>query len=463
MRFNHIIKLISLSIFLLTPFAQAQVETQVQTQESTSKGWQAQVKLIPVDESHSKDVINLVPKQSIMMKAYVWYPSTQTWLVKYPDWDMPGASIEKYHTAQRNLDRTTDNLLQYGHTQNYLLTPVDIGRLQLTQHSIDVSPTQNGSAIVPLDNDIALNVVMPEGFFSLEKFLPAYQLNVEQAFYLYSHDASEQVIPVEEINTLTLKKGEMLERRITIEANGIKGSSIPNISRFLKAPNASKGNENTTNFQQESQFSDVKGIFGFEGGKRIDSFFYSPSDGGTISLPSIELPWWHIGQQERKIELLSGVQFTSEAVQAYEESIALSWWDKHANTLLIWSSAIILVIIVLLMIGMSLKHLIMKLWSSVKLLIKQVKNSERYAFYRLVTSVMTSNKTQVKSQFLQWQYAQKLTEIPASVTGFLYENHLPNRSKNPVSRLAMIRGLIAMRHRSANQKQRDSKYQLPRL
>lgn len=288
--------------------------------------WDAEVELLPIIDGAMANPTQLVPKQSVKMRVSVWHPNTVTWVAKHPDWDMPGASIERTNTPAAYHERNKGELLQYGQSQDYILTPVDIGTLALTQTGIDVSPSGDNSEIVPLTQPVQLTVSLPDGAYDLDRFLPAYDLSLEQAFYLYRNGTPPAQLTLNEVAQLTLNQGDMLERRVTQIAKGTQSHVIPN-------PIDSDPNGNA---YSEVKLDEVKGIFGFEAGKRIDAYYYTPTSGGTLEMPEITVQWWNLSDNQMQSLTLAGASFESAEVTVYEQQIALGWWQRLSGTLFTW-------------------------------------------------------------------------------------------------------------------------------
>jgi hypothetical protein len=372
-------------------------------------GWQVDVELKPLDETHSRDVINLVPKQSVLMKAYVWFPATETWIVNYPDWDMPGASIEKLTTSVANLDREWNGVQQYGHTQNYILTPVDIGTIKLTQSYVDVSALKDGSALVPISNPVQLNVELPEGIYSLDNFLPAYSIDVEQEYFLYTQSQQAQLIEENQLASLTLEQGQMLERRVTLFAKGIKGSSIPALL-----------NKSSVNAQIETSYKDVIGIFGFEGGQRIDSLFYSPDQGGEVVLEGVDIEWWDLNDKQSRSISIAGASFDTVKVDAFEEAIALSWWEKNQNKIMKWLFIALFIGGTGLAVVLTFRTLIKRGYSLAKHRFNQFRSSEGVLLLKLAFALLFGRKIQAKRGLVRWQFSGEQRPVPQAITDYLY-------------------------------------------
>ncbi|MFL1022875.1 hypothetical protein ACJO1Y_23165 [Vibrio parahaemolyticus] len=359
----------------------------------TPKNWEIELHINPVGDYASDDVVNLVPKQSVMLNFKIWYPTTSTWLTKYPDWIMPGVNVEQYQTAQRNINRNDakTELKQYGQQQNFILTPNDTGRLKLVNQYIDVSPKQDDSERVFFNDDIVFNVRLPDGFYSVESFLPAYQLEVSQMLYKYSLDESSQPISIDNISALKLKKGEMLERRVTVFAKGLKGEFIPTL---IPAEGALEN-------QVERAYEDVVGILGFEGGKRVESRYYSPAEGGEINAEEINLEWYDITSQTKHTVVLPGFSFDTEKVVSYESSIAPSWIEKNVHAAITYFALCTVLIGSLIIILKLNTSLISRVAKKIKGLYLSGKTSEWFLFSRYVFFVLFNEKKIITS-LLQW-------------------------------------------------------------
>lgn len=444
MRYRYFLYLLQLLLLLIAPVALS-ASTQ-------PKNWNVEVELFPLTGDDSTEILQLVPKQSVLMKVSVWYPATEAWLVNYPDWDMPGASIEKTRTDVPNVEREVDGLLQYGHTQKYILTPVDIGRLKLRQNTMDVSVYQDGSAVIPFPNPIELDVSLPEGVYAMDRFLPAHELDVQQEFIFFSNSEGEQPLELAAVAELTLEKGEMLERRVTLTAKGVKGSSIP----ITLLPKQHDG------MQSESTYKDIQGLFGFEGGERVDSYFFSPG-GVQVELSPLSIEWWDLDERKLKTIDLPGASFDSVEVDAYEQAIALSWWEKNITSIFSWL-IITLTVFVLAVTGfLSLKFLFYRVYSSIQSIIMLIVRSEKLLFLKLALAIMFGDKIKTRRSFIQWQYRQKIKTTPKLIADYIYSDYQNLDQPRPVSRWQVVLACYRLRLSENNNQVETKKYQLPEL
>ncbi len=438
MRYRYLLYVLQLMLLLAAPMASS-ASTQ-------PKNWNVELELLPLSGEATTEINQLVPKQSVLMKVSVWYPATEAWLVNYPDWDMPGASIEKTRTDVPNVEREVEGLLQYGNTQKYIVTPVDIGQLKLRQDSMDVSVYQDGSAVIPFHNPIELDVSLPDGVYAMDRFLPAHELDVQQEFVHYSNSVGEQSLELAAVAELTLEKGEMLERRITLTAKGVKGSSIP----ITLLPKQHEG------MQSESTYNDIQGLFGFEGGERVDSFFFSPGGGGQVELSPLSIEWWDLDNRTLKTIELPGASFNSVAVQAYEESIKLSWWEKRGSRIMGWIGYGLLAVIVSVVVVVMMRSLIANIYSVIKSQIARVKRSDSVLLAKFTLLLVFGSRHSAKQLFMPCRYQVWGGSYPVLLGNYLFE-------PSSVSRAQLILGLPGIWNYSMQSGSRQTRYDLPKI
>lgn len=246
--------------------------------------WQATLTLKTVSGAPLATSYTLVPKQSVQMTATVWMPEDINWFPQFPEWDMPQATIVPMFMLSPSIERDRDGTQQRGATQNYLITPLAEGELKLAQDNLRVYPDRAESPQLAL-SPVTLHVAMPEDGGDIQKFLPATQLKLTQSFYLLDGETS-RAVRTADMSSLTLKAGQMIERRILIQADGIQGKLIP----------APVPNHDVVENREES--TDLTNYDEFIGGMLTSHWFYAARNSGKMTLPALTIRWFNTDRHE---------------------------------------------------------------------------------------------------------------------------------------------------------------------
>lgn len=299
-----------------------------------SGDWQASVELAPVGDATTALPQVLVPKQSLLLKVTVWMPDQINWYPQFPQWDMPGATVVPLMMLSPTVERDTGKFIQKGAAQNYLLTPMAEGSLQLSPGAINVYPEQDDSPQIPIDA-LQIQVVLPEGAGTIDQFLPASALTLTQEFYRLLADGTQEQVPEEALDKIRLQAGQLLERRITLEAQGIQGNQIIHLQPDSDA------------VEHQVQTADLNNYGVFTGGTRTEHWFYAPQDKDNLTLKPIVVRWYRLSTRQFETATLTGGRVQAEVARKDDARIRLSWWERLS---LLPAS----VVITLLTIGMLL-------------------------------------------------------------------------------------------------------------
>lgn len=309
------------------------------TVHATTGGWEASVRLSTLHDLHATPPAVLVPKQSVQMTATVWMPEKVNWFPQYPDWDMPGATIVPLFMLSPSIERQQGNVTQRGATQNYLLTPLSEGTLTLSTSSIIAYPDRKDSPVLPFP-PVSVTVRMPPGAGDMAHFLPATGLKLTQTFWLLAADKQEQEITASALHNVVLKSGQLIERRILMEASGLQGNQIPALS---------PGTQVT---QHDAETTDVINYDEFIGGTRTERWYYAPQTSGALTLKDINVHWYNTQQQRFQTTTVGGVSLKSEASAADKSAIQLTLLEQlslvSAQTWWVLISAIVVFAILIL-------------------------------------------------------------------------------------------------------------------
>ncbi|MGE8154183.1 hypothetical protein ACQKP5_23440 [Pseudomonas vancouverensis] len=301
---------------------------------ATPPAWQATVDIQPLGMAKLPDVV--VPKQSVILKVTVWMPEKVNWYPRYPQWDMPGAVLLPLLMLSPTIEREQAGSPQRGATQNYLLTPLAEGTLRLAPTQITVYPDLADSPVLPFA-PMQLQVALPNAAGSIEQFLPATALKATQQFYLQTGENEPQEVAPGNLDQLMLQNGQVLERRITLEAQGIQGNQIP--------PLPVDGDS----LQHQAQALDLNNYGDFTGGRRIEHWFYAPGEQNRIQLRPLAVRWYDLGSGTFKTEHLAGSTIHAVAHEQVDSRLRLSWWERL--TLLSSRQMVVLLAICVLLVA----------------------------------------------------------------------------------------------------------------
>lgn len=301
---------------------------------SEPDGWQASVELQALGDNPANVPQVLVPKQSLVLKVTVWMPQNVNWYPRYPQWDMPGTTLLPLMMLSPSIERAQGQASQRGATQNYLLTPLAEGTLRLSPEAIRVYPDQADSPVLPFA-PLEMQVALPDGAGSIAQFLPATALKVTQGLYLQTGDGPQQEVTADALARLQLQPGQVLERRISLEAQGIQGNQIPPLPVDADA------------LQHQAETADLNNYGDFTGGKRTEHWFYAPGTKGTLELRPISVRWYELGTRAFKTAHLAGGEIQAATAQRVDARLQLPWRERLA-LLSPWWIAALLVIIALL-------------------------------------------------------------------------------------------------------------------
>ncbi|MDF3935572.1 hypothetical protein [Pseudomonas citronellolis] len=278
-------------------------------------GWEAHVELRGLGAEPAALPPVLVPKQSVLLKVSVWMPDGVNWYPRYPHWDMPGATLLPLMMLTPSIEREHGGATQRGATQNYLLTPLAEGALRLSPDAIEVDPDQPDSPLLPIEAPI-LQVALPAGAGSLQAFLPATALKLSQRFYLQSGDEPPHELAAEALGHLRLRAGQLLERRLTVEALGVQGNQIPALAVDADA------------VQHQAEVTDLNDYGDFTGGRRTEHWFYAPGARSSLDLQALDIRWYELGSHQFRTAHLAGAKVQADALRETDARLRLSWWER---------------------------------------------------------------------------------------------------------------------------------------
>jgi len=133
------------------------------------------------------------------------------------------------------------------------------------------------TSIVKRSKSLEINVKPIPDSFTGDTWLPANQLSIEEQ---WSVDPSK------------LEQGEATTRTLTLKANGLAASHLPEIKSNL--PDALK------QYPDQPEFDESNNADGYIGVRR-DKMAIIPTEGGDYTLPAIKIPWWNTDTDKMEI------------------------------------------------------------------------------------------------------------------------------------------------------------------
>jgi len=133
------------------------------------------------------------------------------------------------------------------------------------------------TSIVKRSKSVEIDVKPIPDSFTGDTWLPAYQLSIEEQ---WSVDPSK------------LEQGEATTRTLTLKANGLAASHLPEITSHL--PEALK------QYPDQPVFDESNNADGYIGVRR-DKMAIIPTEGGDYTLPAIKIPWWNTDTDKMEV------------------------------------------------------------------------------------------------------------------------------------------------------------------
>ncbi len=133
------------------------------------------------------------------------------------------------------------------------------------------------TSIVKRSKSLEINVKPIPDSFTGDTWLPANQLAIEEQ---WSVDPSK------------LEQGEATTRTLTLKANGLAASHLPEIKSNL--PDALK------QYPDQPEFNESNNADGYIGVRR-DKMAIIPTEGGDYTLPAIKISWWNTDTDKMEV------------------------------------------------------------------------------------------------------------------------------------------------------------------
>ncbi|HAT1577339.1 TPA: protein BatD [Raoultella ornithinolytica] len=269
---------------------------------------------------------NVVPGQPITVAITFW---TDSWFNPPPEWpEFPVQNGVLLNTPLPNqlLSRQKNGISWSGVRLERQVMAWDQSTLRLP--AVDLTLTSSGQppSTVHLDA-LEQAIVWPKGVEQPDRFLPARNLTLTQTI-AQSHAGQDN----------TLRSGDAVERVVTVKAEDVLPTQIPQILYAIP------GNNSQRLAPENSFVKDGRG--NLEGAIRVERLRYLPTQAGTLTLPPIKLRWWDTEHQQWQLAELGGQTLKVETSRvAGTESIL----KGRANSMM-WSNITVILVAIILAI-----------------------------------------------------------------------------------------------------------------
>lgn len=246
---------------------------------------------------------NVVPGQPVTVAVTFW---TDSWFNPPPEW--PDFAIQNgvlLNTPLPNqlLTRQKAGISWSGVRLERQMMAWDQSLIRLPALDITLTSAGQPPATVHLEA-LELPVAWPAGVEQPDRFLPAQHLTLTQT-----------VTQVHAGTDKTLRAGDTVERVVTVNAQGILPTQIPQLLYSIPG-------ESSQRLTPENSF--VKGGRGeIEGARRVERLRYQPTDAGTLHLPPVTLRWWDTEHQAWQVAKLPGQTLKVASARAAGKESAL--------------------------------------------------------------------------------------------------------------------------------------------
>ncbi|MCE0846670.1 oxygen tolerance domain protein [Buttiauxella sp. A2-C1_F] len=298
---------------------------------------------------------HVVPGQPVRIAITFW---TDSWFNPPPEWPdfiIENGSLMSTPLPNQLLSRQKNGISWSGIRLEKQVTAWDQGVLSLPAVEITLTSPNQPPVTVQLP-ELKKEVVWPKGVEQPDRFLPASNLTLSQKITQYH--ASKDT---------TLHAGDVVERIVTVKANGIVATQIPQL--LYAIPGTETQRLTPVNTMLKSGRGEI------EGAQREETLRYLPSQAGTITLPPIKLRWWDTANQQWQVAQLPGSTMTVAQARAAGSESALrgtTGQDKWQTVLVISAIAFLLLLIwftrrLLMRCLKYLHHAWRRFWSPVQL------------------------------------------------------------------------------------------------
>ncbi|ENI8091279.1 BatD family protein [Salmonella enterica] len=229
---------------------------------------------------------HVAPGQPVRIAVTFW---TDSWFnppPQWPDFKIENGALMTTPLPNQLLSRQKDGISWSGVRLEKQVMAWDQGVLLLPAVDLTLTSPNQAPVTVRLP-ELKKEVVWPKGVEQPDRFLPASNLTLSQKITQY-HVSSDA----------TLRAGDVVERTVTVKANGIVATQIPPL--LYAIPGTEMQRLTPVNTSLKTGRGEI------EGAQRVETLRYLPSQSGTLTLPAVKLRWWDTANQQWQIAQLDG-------------------------------------------------------------------------------------------------------------------------------------------------------------
>ncbi|SUW65689.1 Uncharacterised protein [Buttiauxella agrestis] len=244
---------------------------------------------------------HVAPGQPVRVAITFW---TDSWFnppPQWPDFKIENGSLLTTPLPNQLLSRQKNGISWSGVRLERQITAWDQGVLLMPAVEITLTSPNQPPVTVQLP-ELKKEVVWPKGVEQPDRFLPASNLTLTQKITQYHASKDDK-----------LHAGDVIERTVTVKANGIVATQIPQL--LYAIPGTETQRLTPVNTMLKTGRGEI------EGAQREETLRYLPSQAGAITIPPLKLRWWDTANQQWQVAQLPGSTLqVAEARAAGSES-----------------------------------------------------------------------------------------------------------------------------------------------
>ncbi|GDX08064.1 BatD family protein [Buttiauxella sp. A111] len=298
---------------------------------------------------------HVAPGQPMRVAVTFW---TDSWFNPppvWPDFTIENGALMATPLPNQLLSRQKNGISWSGVRLERQVTAWDQGVLRMPAVEITLTSANQSPITVQLP-ELKKEVVWPKGVEQPDRFLPASHLTISQKITQYHASKDDK-----------LHAGDVVERTVTVKANGIVATQIPQL--LYAIPGTDTQRLTPVNTLLKSGRGEI------EGALREEVLRYLPSQAGTLTLPPVKLRWWDTANQQWQVAQLPGSTMRVLEARAAGGESALRGTTNEAN----WRNALIIgaCVIMALLIWFTrrllkrcvkyLRHIWQRFWNPIRL------------------------------------------------------------------------------------------------
>ena len=285
---------------------------------------------------------HVVPGQPLRIAVTFW---TDSWFnppPEWPDFKIENGALLTTPLPNQLLSRQKNGISWSGVRLEKQVMAWDQGLLRMPAVEVTLSSPNQPPVTVQLP-ELEKPVAWPKGVEQPDRFLPASNLSL-----------SQKIAQFHAGNDGKLHAGDVIERTVTVKANGILANQIPQL--LYAIPGTDTQRLTPVNSLLKSGRGDIQGAL------REERLRYLPSQAGIVTLPPVKLRWWDTAHQQWQIAELPGSSLQVAAARAAGSEAALRGTTDGGT----WRIALIIGVIAI--IAALIFFIRRQLWRSLKYL-----------------------------------------------------------------------------------------------